>query len=168
MENLTNESKLQKIVSAESDDKSASEKKLAIPKSTIIAGAIAAVFAVLAIAFFCLWISEKGTNSNDGENGGTISDESEYTDEGLLYEISSDGEYAEIVGYIGSAAKVKIPEEYNGLPVKVVCSKAFEGNGTITSVIIPDSVTTVGASAFSGCANLKFNIYGNDTLTLWR
>jgi len=167
MENLTNENKAQEALSAAGNEIAVTEKKLVLPQSTIIAGAIAAVFAVLAIVFFCLWMGEKGANSNNGENGagsengGAIIKESEYTSEGLLYETSSNGKYVEIVGYIGSAGKVKIPAEHNGLPVQVISSKAFEGNGTITSVIIPDSVTTVGTAAFSGCTNLKFNIHGN-------
>ena len=36
---------------------------------------------------------------------------------GVLYDVSADGTYVEVIGYEGSAAKVKIAETYKGLPV---------------------------------------------------
>lgn len=37
--------------------------------------------------------------------------------------------------------------------------EAFKGNTKITSVVIPDSVTTIGSSAFESCSNLKSVIF---------
>ena len=80
---------------------------------------------------------------------------------GVLYDVSTDGTYAEVVGYNGTASKVKIAEEYNGLPVKNIYSKAFYQNQTITSVVIPDSVTSIGDYAFSECLCLTSLVIGN-------
>ena len=71
--------------------------------------------------------------------------------EGIIYDISADGTYAEVISYEGAATKIRIADTYKGLPVTTIYSKAFYGNNTITSVIIPDSVTSIGSYAFWGC-----------------
>jgi len=58
-----------------------------------------------------------------------------------------------ITGYSVGDAAVAIPSVINGLPVTSVGSRAFYGSG-LTSVTIPDSVTSIGNEAFSNCANL--------------
>ena len=73
---------------------------------------------------------------------------------GIIYDVSADGTYAEVLDYTGAATKIKIASEYNGLPVKNIYSKAFERK-KITSVIIPDSVTSIGYRAFYYCTDLK-------------
>ena len=74
---------------------------------------------------------------------------------GVVYDISADGTYAEVIGYNGTATKVKIADEYKGLPVKTIYNKVFENNKTITHVVIPDTVTSIGDSAFYYCYNLS-------------
>ncbi len=74
---------------------------------------------------------------------------------GVIYDVSADGMYAEVIGYEGTAAKVKIDEEYNDLPVKNIYKEAFKSNKTIELVVIPDSVTSIGSSAFYQCSNLS-------------
>ena len=81
---------------------------------------------------------------------------------GIVYDISSDGTYAEVLGYTGTASKVKIASEYNGFPVKSIYNNAFLGNKTITSVIIPDSVVTIYSSAFMSCSNLSSVVIGSN------
>ncbi|MDR2047154.1 MAG: InlB B-repeat-containing protein, partial [Clostridiales bacterium] len=56
---------------------------------------------------------------------------------------------------IGSvtAADIIIPGTHDGLPVAAIGDYAFE-NGSIGSVIIPDSVMTIGNHAFRSCPNL--------------
>ena len=69
--------------------------------------------------------------------------------EGVIYDVSADGTYAEVIGYDGTAKMVRIAEEYNGLPVTKIYDGAFE-NTDIFQLVIPDSVTVISDRAFSG------------------
>ena len=83
-----------------------------------------------------------------------VCDPSVQPTEGIAYDISADGTYAEVIGYNGTTTKIKIADTYNGLPVKNIYSEAFKNNDKITSVIIPDSVTSIGDEAFYDCDSL--------------
>ena len=86
--------------------------------------------------------------------------------EGIAYDISADGTYAEVIGYNGTTTKIKIADTYNGLPVKNIYSSAFANNNKITSVIIPDSVISIGSSAFSGCYSLTSVVIGDSVTSI--
>lgn len=60
-----------------------------------------------------------------------------------------------ISGYSGTETELVIPDIINGEKVKAIGASAFQGNTTITSVAIPDTVTTIGEQAFYKCTNLK-------------
>ena len=59
-----------------------------------------------------------------------------------------------ITGYTGPGGAVVIPSEINGLPVSGIGASAFEGNDSLVSITIPDSVTAFGDSVFAYCHNL--------------
>ena len=61
---------------------------------------------------------------------------------------------ATITGYTGIKAALVIPSEIDGLTVVAIEAWAFSNNETITSVVIPEGVTTIGNSAFLSCTNL--------------
>jgi hypothetical protein len=46
---------------------------------------------------------------------------------------------------------IVIPNTYNGLVVKSIYTEAFYGCSSITSIEIPDSVTSIGDEAFYDC-----------------
>ena len=73
--------------------------------------------------------------------------------EGLEFSLVGDG-YT--VTGIGSCTDtdIVIPYTYNGLPVTAIGYGAFDYCDNITSVFIPDSVTTIGENAFYGCTSL--------------
>ena len=85
--------------------------------------------------------------------------------EGIIYDLSADKTYAEVIGYTGTATKINIASEYNGVPVKSICSEAFK-NSKITSVVIPDSVTSIGTSAFSSCYSLTSVVIGDSVTSI--
>ena len=91
----------------------------------------------------------------------TVCDRPPAPAEGILYKLSSDGTYAEVVGYTGTAKKINIADTYNGVPVTKIYEKAFYNNSSITSVVIPDSVTSIGNYAFENCSALK-DVYITD------
>ena len=73
---------------------------------------------------------------------------------GVIYDISDDDTYAKVVDYNGTDTNVRIAAKHQGLPVKNIYSGAFRGSTSITSVVIPDSVTIIDSSAFSDCTSL--------------
>ena len=79
----------------------------------------------------------------------------ENTKEELEYALSNDGTYY-IVTEIGTCTdtNIVIPSIYNSLPVQEVASYAFYNCSSLTSITIPDSVTSIGSSAFYRCYNL--------------
>lgn len=85
--------------------------------------------------------------------------------EGIIYDVSADGTYAEVIDYQGYG-RVIIAEEYNGLPVKTIYSYAFSNNDNITSVIIPDSVISIGGGAFEGCDSLTSVVIGDSVSSI--
>lgn len=75
---------------------------------------------------------------------------------GLAYTLKYNGTEYEVSG-IGDCidADIVVPSEYEGLPVTAVASSAFASKSNITSVTIPESVTSVGRYAFQYSRNLK-------------
>ena len=78
---------------------------------------------------------------------------------GLILTVVNVGEqtYVQVGPYTGTVKHVVIPAEYNGYPVTEIDSAAFfhsQNKCVITSVDIPDSVTTIGNSAFRDCSGL--------------
>ncbi|MCR5158819.1 MAG: leucine-rich repeat protein, partial [Prevotella sp.] len=59
-----------------------------------------------------------------------------------------------VIGYEGSQTDLTLPETYNGKTVVSVGARAFKGSN-ITSVVIPDSYTTIGTEAFADCSELS-------------
>jgi len=59
------------------------------------------------------------------------------------YQFATNGNAITITRYLGSNSVVTIPEKINGLPVVSIRNGAFDSSG-ITSVTIPNSVTSIG------------------------
>lgn len=100
-----------------------------------------------------------------------------YTD-GLLFGFNEHTKTYEVIGYRGTETTVQLPLYFNGTcgghPVGVIADSAFAGNSTIKKIVLSSGVgasafagssieevvftaknISIGASAFSGTANLK-------------
>lgn len=64
------------------------------------------------------------------------------------------GDSIEITGFNNSISDVVIPSEIEGLPVTAISVGAFYLSA-ITSIEIPNTVTSIGEMAFLGCTSLK-------------
>ncbi len=89
------------------------------------------------------------------------------TNDGYEFKISSDGEnnIYYLVGYIGDETNLTLPEVVKGHNY-IIDKGAFEENEDIIQVTIPDSVTTIGESAFYCCDFLTSVTIGNSVTTI--
>ena len=62
---------------------------------------------------------------------------------------TADGGEVTITDYVGTSEHVLIPDTIDGLPVTALGNRAFYEK-TVTTVVVPDSVTEIGAACFSG------------------
>ena len=67
--------------------------------------------------------------------------------------------------YLGNDTDLILPENCNGENY-VISEKIFADNKTIKSVVIPNSVTSIGESAFSGCSGLTSVTIGNSVTSI--
>ena len=86
--------------------------------------------------------------------------------EGIVYTLSNDGAQATVLEYNGTAKNVVIAASYEGVPVTKVMDYAFADNKELTSVVLPDSILTVGKNVFSGCTALANVFISSSTTTI--
>ena len=70
------------------------------------------------------------------------------------YSYSYGSTNANIYGYTGNSEYVKIPSKINGYTITGINRQAFKNNKKLKGIIIPDTVTYVEDSLFSGCVSL--------------
>lgn len=73
---------------------------------------------------------------------------------GLTFSQTDNGYVVQSIGDCADS-EVYIPSTYNKQPVVGIADQAFERCETVTSMVIPQSVTTIGYGAFYSCVNLK-------------
>jgi len=64
-----------------------------------------------------------------------------------------------ITVYTGGESELEIPAEIGGMDTTVIGRGAFAENTQITSVVIPEGVTTIEGIAFMGCTNLETVVF---------
>lgn len=74
--------------------------------------------------------------------------------DGTEYQLSEDRSYAIVTGYSYYTPTITLPSEIDGYPVKEIAKYAFAADTTLTSIVIPDSVTVIGECAFKNCTSL--------------
>ena len=70
----------------------------------------------------------------------------------FVYEDGENG--VRITGWNGTGTTVKVPEKINGVPVTEIAGWVFFDQDKLTEVILPDTVTFIGNSAFNSCKRL--------------
>ncbi len=95
-------------------------------------------------------ISQEIAKREQAQQEDTASD-SEASD--FLYAVN-EGE-VHIRAYIGEESQVVIPDEIDGAAVTVIEDQAFYQNEVIETVMLPQSIRSIGNEAFSGCRSLK-------------
>lgn len=88
-------------------------------------------------------------------------DEEEAVDE-YTYTVSDTGNIT-ITSYNWKNKEVSIPDTLDGYPVVAIGEKAFFENTDLEVLKLPDTITTIGTEAFSGCTGLKEIFFKNDT-----
>jgi hypothetical protein len=71
-----------------------------------------------------------------------------------------------LTGYTGGDARVSIPHKLAGYKVSAIGPWAFYQNTTITSITLPECVTTIGDLAFEDCPNLASINFRNGLTTI--
>lgn len=83
--------------------------------------------------------------------------------DGFKFRLRQDN-IAEVIGYTGSKTDIIIPAKYDNYDVIRIAPFAFTKKRNITSVVIPNSVTTIGKEAFYVCPKLAKVILPNSLL----
>ena len=108
------------------------------------------------------WKIENGIKKFYCSNCGTVLREEE-----IAVTTNLDISNGVVIG-IGSCinADIEIPKKHNGVTVVEIAENAFERNSSITSIKIPNGVTTIGSKAFYNCDSLKTVELSNNITTI--
>ena len=60
-----------------------------------------------------------------------------------------------INSYVGTSTTMWIPSYIGGTPVTTIPASAFASQTTLTEVVVPDTVTSIGNAAFKGCSSIE-------------
>lgn len=106
---------------------------------------------IISIMLIVLMAFELVACKDASSNEATVSTETRvaYMDE---------GDHITITGLEDTSAQTTelvIPDSIDGKPVTAIAEDAFRGNIFITKVVLPDSVTVIGAHAFDDCSELS-------------
>ena len=102
------------------------------------------------IAYYALNVKKGGTSDIVNKNGYLF-----YTYENVNY----------LLSYVGVNTDLTLPDDYNGQNYKIY-NYAFEGCSGLTSVTIPNGVTSIGERALEGCSGLTSVTIGSSVTSI--
>jgi len=87
------------------------------------------------------------------------------------YQTINGGTQIEITGYSGSASELALPSVIDNKSVTSIGPSAFFEHDSLTVVVIPDSVVSIGSNAVNGCRNLNevdigYNLTGSNLTSI--
>ena len=100
-------------------------------------------------SYYTRWNSRYGGSGWYGGAGLYGLDETGNPVEIYTYTVDGEGN-ATIAGYRGNVAALTVPDEIDGHTVVAIGNGAFEGNKSVKSMVLPDTVTSIKSSAFAG------------------
>ena len=103
-------------------------------------------------------INGEKTNVKATSDGGASTPENP---QGLDFYLKDDGTYAVAVGNAKYLSKVVIPSTYLGKEVTDIAYYGFNECELLSEIVIPDSITSIGSSAFGNCPSLT-SVYITD------
>lgn len=90
-----------------------------------------------------------------------------YGENAFTYKVNEDGKTCTVMGIGNYTCDVICIDSYiDGYEVVALGNMAFAGCQTVTSIQIPDSVTSIGDWAFSGCSSLKSITIGSSVTSI--
>ena len=90
-------------------------------------------------------------------------EEQEIGTEGLDFYPLPDGTYGVMCGKAKFLNEIVIPSRYNEKPVTRILPEGFYYCTSLTSITIPDSVTSIGDRAFNNCSSLTSVIFAENS-----
>ena len=129
--------------------------KITIPDSVTSIGYYAFVYCKRTLTIYGV---KESTAENYAEENSIIfaeiggKPEVRITDDGIIYTLDNNDEVL-IWGYEGESSVVNIPQKIENKSVRKIIKNAFKGS-VITEITLPDSLTTIGNSAFYDCDSL--------------
>lgn len=127
---------------------------------------VVAIASVLVIALAGCNKKEVGVNSDkevtvgkkvavDKEMAALLKTTPELPASDFIYELSDDGSGVKIAQYKGQPLVCRIPEKIDGMPVVEISGGAFYKTKGLTTVIMPDTIVTIGSQLFASFNNLE-------------
>lgn len=108
-----------------------------------------------------------GAHVYNGSRACTVCGQLLSVEPAVSYVLNADGASYTFFGGI-DAEQVELPAEYEGKPVTVIANGAFRFCKTLKRVVIPDTVTKIGANAFAGCTQLTSVTLGRGVTAIGR
>ncbi|MBR0072492.1 MAG: leucine-rich repeat domain-containing protein [Bacteroidales bacterium] len=72
------------------------------------------------------------------------------------------------IGYQGHSPEVVVPSMHWGKPVTILFDNLFRGHAEIRSVLLPDTLTEIGACVFDGCMELRHIALPDSLESMWQ
>lgn len=85
----------------------------------------------------------------------TIDYKSYFEDIYYYFDFKTDANTVKILGYVGLNNSLVIPQEIDDANVEMIEESAFEGNSSLTEILLPQSVTKIKSKAFKGATLLE-------------